>query len=104
MRYFLFTLILIRSEAKASIKKIQKLIPKYAGANPDLVEIALSPHERQHDALVIRSDRPAPHRVAVAARREILHIHEGTDWSLHCLLSPQDCKIGTCAATVPRAL
>ena len=38
MRYFLFTLILIRSEAKASIKKIQKLIPKYAGANPDLVE------------------------------------------------------------------
>jgi len=73
--------------------KIQKLIPKYAGANPELVKIALSPHEKQNDALVIHPDRPAPHRVAIAAQREVLHIHEGTDWSLHCLLSPLDCKL-----------
>jgi len=74
-------------------EKIQKLIPKYARANPDLVKIALSPHEKQNDALVIHPDRPAPHRVATAAQREILHIHEGTDWSIHCLLSPLDCKL-----------
>jgi len=73
--------------------KIQKLIPKYAKENPDLVKIMLSPHEKQHDALVIHPDRPAPHRVATAAQREIFHIHEGTDWSLHCLLSPLDCKL-----------
>jgi hypothetical protein len=91
------------SGAEPSPKKIQNLIPKYARANPDLVEITLSPHEKQHDALVIHRIRPAPHRVASVAQREILHIHEGTDWSLHCLLSPLDCKLGKRAA-VPRAL
>jgi hypothetical protein len=93
----------MRSKAETSVKKIQKLIPKYATANSDLIEIALSPHEKQNDALVIRSDRPAPHRVATAAQREILHIHEGTDWSIHCLLSPLDCKLGECG-TVPWVL
>jgi len=74
-------------------QKIQNLIPKYARANPDLITIALSPHEKQHDALVIHPDHPAPHRVATVALREILHVHEGTDYSLHCLLSPLDCKL-----------
>jgi hypothetical protein len=87
-----------RSGAETRTKKIQKLIPKYAKANPDLVKIALSPHEKQNDALVIHPDRPAPHQVATAAQREILHIHEGTDWSIHCLLSPLDCKLGKCGA------
>ena len=73
-----------------------RLVPKYAKANPDLVKIALSPHEKQNDALIIHPDRPAPHRVATAAKREILHIHEGADWSMHCLLSPSDCKLGKC--------
>lgn len=85
------------------MKKIQKLIPKYASANADLIKIAISPHEKQNDALVIHPDRPAPHRIATAAQREILHIHEGTDWSIHCLLSPLDCKLGKCGA-VPRVL
>ena len=93
----------MRSEAETSVKKMQNLIPKYASANPDLVGIALSPHEKQNDALVIHPDRPAPHRVATAAKREILHIHEGTDWSIHCLLSPLDCKLGKRIA-VSRAL
>ena len=61
-------------------------VPTYAKANPDLVEIALSPQEK--NALVINPDRPALHRVATAAKRETLHIHEGVDWSMHCLLSP----------------
>ena len=86
---------------KPTMKKIQKLLPKYARANPNLIEIALSPQEKHHDALVIHRDRPTPHRVATVAKREILHVHEGTDWSLHCLLSPLDCKLGKRAA-VPR--
>ena len=81
------------------MKKIQKLLSKYANANKDLVTIATSPHEKQHDALVIHPDRPAPHQVATAAQREILHIHEGTDWSIHCLLSPLDCKLGKCGCS-----
>jgi hypothetical protein len=94
----------LQSEADISVKKIQNLIPKYAKANPDLVKITLSPHEKQNDALVIHPDRPAPHRVATAARREIFHIHEGTDWSIHCLLSPLDCKLGKCSQAVPQVL
>ena len=90
------TLIPTRPATETSLKKVQNLIPKYANANPDLVVIALSPHEKQHDALVIHPDRPASHRVAIAAQREVLHVHEGTDWSLHCLLSPLDCKLGKC--------
>jgi len=93
----------IRSEAETFVKKIQNLIPKYSSANPHLVGVALSPHEKQNDALVIHPDRPAPHRIAAAAQREILHIHEGTDWSIHCLLSPLDCKLGERSA-VSRAL
>ena len=95
--------LLVRSETETSVQKVQKLIPKYAKANPSLVTITLSPHEKLNDALVIHPDRPAPHRVATAVRREILHIHEGTDWSIHCLLSPLDCKLGECG-TVPRVL
>ena len=94
----------LQSEADISVKKIQNLIPKYAKANPDLIKIELSPHEKQNDALVIHPDRPAPHRVATAARREIFHIHEGTDWSIHCLLSPLDCKLGKCGQAVPQVL
>ena len=70
-------------------------------ANPNLVDIAISPNEKCNDALVIRSDLSAPHQVATAVQREILHVHEGTDWSIHCLLSPLDCKLGTCSP-VPR--
>ena len=85
------------------MKKMQKLIPKYAAANPDLVKIALSPQEKQNDGLVIHPDRPSPHQVATTALREVLHVHEGTDWSIHCLLSPLDCKLGKCGVA-PRVL
>lgn len=96
----LFYDILVQSVTKPAMKKVQNLIKKYEKANPDLVRITLSPHEKQHDALVIHPNRPTPHRVAVTARREILHIHEGTDWSIHCFLSPLDCKLGKRAAVL----
>ena len=85
------------------MQKIQKLMPKYAKANPNLIDIAVSPNEKNNDALVIHPDLPAPHQVATAVRREILHVHEGTDWSIHCLLSPLDCKLGECGP-VPQIL
>ena len=78
-------------------------MPKYAKANPNLIDIAVSPNEKNNDALVIHPDLPAPHQVATAVRREILHVHEGTDWSIHCLLSPLDCKLGECGP-VPQIL
>ncbi|KAH8109578.1 hypothetical protein DFH11DRAFT_1627033 [Phellopilus nigrolimitatus] len=63
-------------------------------ANPDLVELQLSPHEKFSDAVVIHSSLKAPHRVAEAALREIVHYHNFKDFSMHVLLSPQDCKLG----------
>ena len=78
------------------MQKIQSLLPKYAKANRSLVKIALSPNEKHNDALVIHPTLPAPHQVASSVGGEILHVHEGTDWSMHCLLSPLDCKLSTC--------
>jgi len=78
-------------------------MPKYVKANLNLIKIDLFPGEKDNGALVIHPDIPTPHQVATAVQREILHVHEGTDWSIHCLLSLLDCKLGMCGP-VPRIL
>lgn len=62
--------------------------------NLNLVETSPSPHERMHDGVMIKSSIPPPHEVAVAALREIAHFHP-IDHSMHVMLAPQDCKLGT---------
>ncbi|KAA1476220.1 hypothetical protein DENSPDRAFT_843118 [Dentipellis sp. KUC8613] len=64
-----------------------------ARANPSLVALDMSPHERIHQALVVAPGVPSPHATADAALREIAHVHESTDGSLHVVLAPADCKI-----------
>ncbi|THH09302.1 hypothetical protein EW145_g2120 [Phellinidium pouzarii] len=70
-----------------------------ATANADIVEVQVSPHERLGDALMIHKSIASPHAVAVAALREIAHYHKLKDFSLHVVLSPQDCKLGLGRAT-----
>jgi hypothetical protein len=70
------------------------LIPKYAKANPELVEAIVSPHERVHECLSVHPKIKTLHKVAKTAWREVLHVHDGSDWSMHATLAPQDCKLG----------
>ncbi|KAH7919517.1 hypothetical protein BV22DRAFT_1050994 [Leucogyrophana mollusca] len=74
-------------------ERLKAIFGKHAAANPDLLEIAVSPHERMHEAMVIKSSRPSPHKVADHAMREVAHYHPEIDYSLHVTLSPQDCKL-----------
>ncbi|KAH7915649.1 hypothetical protein BJ138DRAFT_1109523 [Hygrophoropsis aurantiaca] len=74
-------------------ERLKAMFYKHAAENPQLVEIAVSPHERMHDAMVISASRPSPHKVADHAMREIAHFHPEIDFSLHVTLSPKDCKL-----------
>jgi len=79
------------SEAiKASLEREFRAI---LADNPDLVEVQTSFWERHGDALVIHPSIATPHAVAVAARREIAHVHRVKDYSMHVVLAPADCKI-----------
>ncbi|EGN98947.1 hypothetical protein SERLA73DRAFT_181691 [Serpula lacrymans var. lacrymans S7.3] len=86
-----------RQLTKFSPKSVRQplldIFNKLGKANPGLVEIANSRFEKHHDAIVIASSRPSPHKVADHARREITHIHQEKDFSLHAILAPQDCKL-----------
>ncbi|KDQ57153.1 hypothetical protein JAAARDRAFT_285205 [Jaapia argillacea MUCL 33604] len=74
-------------------RKLETLLQECALKIPDLVELAISPHEKLHQVLVIHSSLPSPHTTATTALREIAHVHVGSDWSLHTVLAPRDCKI-----------
>ncbi|KAF7986718.1 hypothetical protein HWV62_20260 [Athelia sp. TMB] len=62
-------------------------------ANPGLVEMATSPHERTSDGLIIHHALKSPHAVADKSAREIAHLHPHKDYSMHVTCAPQDCKI-----------
>ncbi|KAJ7727326.1 hypothetical protein DFH07DRAFT_852051 [Mycena maculata] len=72
-------------------KRLEALFEKHATANPTLVEVVPSPHEKLDPGMVIHPDIPSPHKEADQAWREIAHIH-AADHSLHVVLSPADCK------------
>jgi len=78
-------------------KKIQELVTKefraIASANSDVVAIAVSPHERMGNAMVVHPSLASPHKVADAGWREIGHIHTQKCYSIHVMLAPQDCKL-----------
>jgi hypothetical protein len=76
------------------LQKVGSLTRKYANANPQLVERITSPHERLHECLSIHPNLKNPHDVAKTAWREVLHVHDGSDWSMHATLAPKDCKLG----------
>ncbi|KZP22935.1 hypothetical protein FIBSPDRAFT_665193, partial [Athelia psychrophila] len=62
-------------------------------ANPVLVEMAPSPHEKMSDGLILHRALPSPHKVADESKREIAHLHPWKDFSLHVTMAPQDCKL-----------
>ncbi|KAI5120205.1 hypothetical protein M0805_006311 [Coniferiporia weirii] len=65
-----------------------------AAANPDIVQVGMSPHERLgHDALVLHPTVSSAHAVVDAALREVAHYHAQKDFSMHVVLAPQDCKL-----------
>ncbi|KAJ7034940.1 hypothetical protein C8F04DRAFT_1099558 [Mycena alexandri] len=72
-------------------KRLDAVFEKHTDANPTLVQIAVSPHEKLHPGMIIHPDIPSPHKDAEQALREIAHIHP-TDHSLHVILSPADSK------------
>ncbi|KAF8556213.1 hypothetical protein OG21DRAFT_1506837 [Imleria badia] len=79
----------------APLEMGQRLIALFdalAVANLDLVSVVPSRFERIHPALVINESLITPHAPAKKARREICHIHRHKDFSLHAMMSPQDCK------------
>jgi len=82
-----------RNDDPAMHAKLGVLIQNYAKANPELVEAIVSPHERVHECLSIHPKIETLHKVAKIAWREVLHVHDGSDWSMHATLSPQDCKL-----------
>ncbi|KIJ57873.1 hypothetical protein HYDPIDRAFT_120246 [Hydnomerulius pinastri MD-312] len=82
-----------RLPSQEAKKKLDAIFAKRAKDNTHIVELAVSPHERMHDAMVVASSVVSPHKVADHALREIAHIHPEIDYSLHVTLSPQDCKL-----------
>ncbi|KIJ59876.1 hypothetical protein HYDPIDRAFT_117967 [Hydnomerulius pinastri MD-312] len=82
-----------RLPSQEAKKKLNAIFAKRAKDNTHIVELAVSPHERMHDAMVIASSVASPHKAADHAPREIAHIHPEIDYSLHVTLSPQDCKL-----------
>ncbi|KAG8213245.1 hypothetical protein J3R82DRAFT_11714 [Butyriboletus roseoflavus] len=74
-------------------EKLVAIFVKHATANIGIVDVTISPHERVHNSMVIAEPIPSPHEVADHALREIAHLHSQIDYSLHLVLSPQDCKL-----------
>ncbi|KAJ7274507.1 hypothetical protein B0H12DRAFT_401780 [Mycena haematopus] len=72
-------------------KRLDAIFEKHADANPALVQITPSPHEKSVPAMVIHPDIPSPHKDADQALREIAHVHR-IDHSLHVTLLPADSK------------
>ncbi|KAI9567350.1 hypothetical protein HD554DRAFT_2039650 [Boletus coccyginus] len=75
-------------------QRLIALFDALAVANQDLVSVVPSRWERIHPALVINESLATPHAPAKKALREICHIHRNKDFSLHVMMSPQDCKTG----------
>jgi len=73
-------------------QRLTAIFARHASGNPGLVEMQVSPHERTHKAMMLPSSIKG-HKVAEHARREIAHMHPEKDFSLHVVLSPQDCKL-----------
>lgn len=61
--------------------------------NRGIITTKTSVLERRGEAIFIADDIPSPHAIAAGVRREISHIHERPDYSLHCTLSPKDAKL-----------
>ncbi|KAJ7127102.1 hypothetical protein C8R44DRAFT_113919 [Mycena epipterygia] len=72
-------------------KRLDAIFAKRVAANPNLVQVVPSPHEKLDPGMIIHPDIPSPHKEADQALREIAHVHS-TDHSLHVILSPADCK------------
>ncbi|KAF9026058.1 hypothetical protein BDZ89DRAFT_988216 [Hymenopellis radicata] len=71
--------------------QLDTLFKKHAEANPALVELTTSPHERHVKGMLVRSSI-VPHKTAATAWNEIGHVHP-PDHSMHVVLSPADCKL-----------
>lgn len=71
--------------------KLDALFERIVKLNPDLLELARSPHEKMHDGILVKQSAPAQHSVLQAGLREVGHIHP-SDHSVHVILAPQDCK------------
>ncbi|KAJ7864807.1 hypothetical protein B0H14DRAFT_2348327 [Mycena olivaceomarginata] len=72
-------------------KRLEAIFEKHVAANPRLVQITLSPHEKTVPGMILHLDVPSPHQDAVQGLREIAHIHP-IDHSMHVILSPADSK------------
>ncbi|KAJ7158863.1 hypothetical protein C8R46DRAFT_1110605 [Mycena filopes] len=72
-------------------KRLDAIFEKHVEANPTLVQVVVSPHEKLDPGMVIHPDIASPHKDAVQALREIAHVHPA-DHSLHVVLSPADSK------------
>ncbi|KAJ6607404.1 hypothetical protein B0H10DRAFT_2227936 [Mycena sp. CBHHK59/15] len=72
-------------------KRLDAIFAEHAAANPTLIQVVTSPHEKWNSGMVIHTDIPSPHKEADQAWREIAHVHP-IDHSLHAVLSPADCK------------
>ncbi|TFY55010.1 hypothetical protein EVG20_g9476 [Dentipellis fragilis] len=83
----------IRRHSHAHEQQVVESLYNLARANPGVIALDMSPHERIHQALVVAPALRSPHATANAALREIAHVHESTDGSLHVVLAPADCKI-----------
>lgn len=66
-----------------------------AKANPKLIQIERSPNETQSPGMVIHPRIPTLHHAARAASREVGHVHSDCEYSVHLVLAPQDCKLGS---------
>ncbi|KIY68747.1 hypothetical protein CYLTODRAFT_252393 [Cylindrobasidium torrendii FP15055 ss-10] len=73
-------------------EKLVATFNQLALANATFVQLDTSPHERDHQGMLLSSSVTEPHHVAVRAWREIGHIHP-SDSSMHWVLSPADCAL-----------
>ena len=78
-----------------SEQKINAAMRACANANPELIQIERSPNETQSPGMVIHPRLPTPHHAARAASREVGHVHSDCEYSMHLVLAPQDCKLGS---------
>lgn len=70
----------------------------YALAHTDIIEVATSINEGNVPALMVHHSIPSPNPVVDREAREIAHIHEHADGSIHLALAPLDCKAGAFAS------
>jgi hypothetical protein len=74
------------------MQKLDSRFTSFGLRNHHLVKFQPSNLERHSDALFLADHLPITD-LATTMQGEIAHIHSGSDYSLHVVLAPADCKL-----------